>query len=225
MIATILIWKSDAVLVQVFTDKGIVGIGEGTPYGGPVEMKKFAEDYVKPLLTGQNPFDVELLAGALGLPAGRPRLGRRRLRPLGHHRQSKALPVFKLLATDSPPDPHIKLYASGGDEWAFYKHPENLIEEALRVKEQGYKAYKFRLGPDWKLQPGANLQNYIPAVEKTPRGGGAGVRPYAGIEHATDPGRMPRVGPVLEELRFLWFEEPVRTSGPDAIENHRKIRR
>src|SRR3974390_3720875 len=32
--ATQLIWKSDAVLVEVFTDKGIAGIGESSPYGG-----------------------------------------------------------------------------------------------------------------------------------------------------------------------------------------------
>ncbi|MBL8294869.1 MAG: hypothetical protein JNN08_23690, partial [Bryobacterales bacterium] len=37
--ATQLIWKSDAVLVEVFTDKGIVGIGESSPYGGPEFLK------------------------------------------------------------------------------------------------------------------------------------------------------------------------------------------
>ncbi len=58
-----IVWKSDAVLVEVFTDKGIVGIGEGSPYGGPVDMKKYAEDFVKPILIGQNPFDVEQLGG------------------------------------------------------------------------------------------------------------------------------------------------------------------
>src|SRR5580704_15334387 len=55
-------WKSDAVLVQVFTDQGIVGIGEASPYTGPEEMKQFAEDYAKPAILGQNPFDIELLA-------------------------------------------------------------------------------------------------------------------------------------------------------------------
>ena len=76
--------------------------------------------------------------------------------------KAKGLPVYKLLATEVEPQPHVKLYASGGDEWAFYKHPDNLIGEALRVKEQGYTAYKFRLGPDWKLQQGATIPNYFP---------------------------------------------------------------
>jgi hypothetical protein len=32
-------WKTDAVLVQVFTDKGIVGIGESCPYAGPESLR------------------------------------------------------------------------------------------------------------------------------------------------------------------------------------------
>ena len=32
------------------------------------------------------------------------------------------------------------------------------------------------------------------------------------------------LAPVLEELRFHWFEEPVRVSTPEAIDNHLKIR-
>src|SRR5690606_18116091 len=28
----LVVWKSDAALVQIFTNKGIVGIGEGSPY-------------------------------------------------------------------------------------------------------------------------------------------------------------------------------------------------
>jgi L-alanine-DL-glutamate epimerase-like enolase superfamily enzyme len=30
--------------------------------------------------------------------------------------------------------------------------------------------------------------------------------------------------PVLDELGFLWFEEPVRADEPGALENHLKIR-
>ena len=60
--ATQLIWKADCVLVEIFTDSGIVGIGESSPYGGPEWIKKTIEDYVKPSLIGKNPFDVEHLA-------------------------------------------------------------------------------------------------------------------------------------------------------------------
>jgi L-alanine-DL-glutamate epimerase-like enolase superfamily enzyme len=223
-----IVWKSDAVLVQIFTDKGIVGIGEGTPYGGPVEMKKYGEEFVKPLLVGQNPFDVELLTG---LPTSNPVAPGSRVWAgvdcalwdvIG---KAKGLPVYKLLATESEPVPHVKLYASGGDEWAFYKHPENLIGEALRAKEQGYTAYKFRLGPDWKLQKGANIANYIPMLRKLREAVGPefNLMQESNMRWSLD--ECLEVAPVLEELRFLWFEEPVRVTTPDAIENHLKIRK
>src|SRR5512147_1246013 len=49
-------WKTDAVLVEVFTDKGLVGIGESSPYSGPPQLKKTIEETIKPVLIGKNPF-------------------------------------------------------------------------------------------------------------------------------------------------------------------------
>ena len=54
-------WKSDSILVEVFTNQGIVGIGGATQYGGPPEVKRFIEETVKPLLVGQNVFDAPFL--------------------------------------------------------------------------------------------------------------------------------------------------------------------
>ncbi len=86
---TQLIWKSDAILVQVFTDKGIVGIGESSPYGGPEYVKKAILEYVKPALIGQNPFDVEFLATAWRASPELHRLGRGGCRHVGYHRESQ----------------------------------------------------------------------------------------------------------------------------------------
>src|ERR1035437_9698304 len=222
-----IVWKSDAVLVQIFTEKGIVGIGEGSPYGGPVDMKKYAEDFVKPILVGQNPFDVELLGGT---PTSVPVMPGSRVWAgadcalwdiIG---KAKGLPVYKLLATEGEPVPHVKLYASGGDEWAFYKNPENLVGEALRVKELGYTAYKFRLGPDWKLQKGATIQNYIPMLRKLREAVGPEFNLIQEANMRFSLEEALEMAPVLEELHFLWFEEPVRVNGPEAIDNYRKIR-
>jgi len=222
-----IVWKSDAVLVQVFTDQGVVGIGEGTPYGGPVEMKKFAEDFVKPALMGQNPFDVELLAG--GWAPAPPAPGSRVWAGVDCALwdiigKTKGLPVYKLLATDNAPDPHVKLYASGGDEWAWYKRPEDLIDEALRVKEEGYTAYKFRLGPDWKAQ-GLTVAKYIPLLRKLRQAVGPDFQLMQEANMRLSVEECLELAPVLEELRFLWFEEPCRISDPQAIENHLKIRK
>ena len=217
-------WKSDAVLVQVFTDQGIVGIGEASPYTGPVEMKKFAEEYAKPAILGQNPFDVELLACTWSPTSFR-----------GAHvfsgidaalwdiiGKAKGLPVYRLLATDNQPSPHLRLYASNGNEWAFYKRPENLIDEAVRLKEAGYTAYKLRPGPDWKAQ-GKTVLDFISLLRKLR----AAVGPeFDLIQETNEQLSMEeylQLAPVLEELRFLWLEG-VPESGPQAIDNFLKLR-
>ncbi len=158
-----IVWKSDAALCRVFTDQGIVGIGEGTPYSGPDNIQKYTEEKIKPALIGQNPFDVDFIACAT-------------LQPLPHGGRAdtawnspsitawagvnnalwdiigkaKNMPVYQLLAADGKGDPHIRIYASGGVEHEWYnKGDQFLIEEALRYKEAGYTAFKFRKGTDW----------------------------------------------------------------------------
>jgi hypothetical protein len=54
-------WKTDSILVQVYTDAGIIGIGGATQYGGPDVVKEYLEKVIKPAITGKNPFDIEFL--------------------------------------------------------------------------------------------------------------------------------------------------------------------
>jgi len=106
--------------VQVFTDQGIVGIGESSPYGGPEDIKGFVEEYIRPRMVGMNPFDVEHLACGWG----------------GQHPdyaawagvdaalwdvigRAKNLTVYRLLATDHEPNPRIRMYASGGTSFRY----------------------------------------------------------------------------------------------------------
>ena len=48
----LVVWKSDAALVQVFTNQGIIGISEGSPYRGPDAIKEYTDRYITPLLKG-----------------------------------------------------------------------------------------------------------------------------------------------------------------------------
>ena len=99
---TQLIWKSDSVLVRIFTDKGIVGIGEASPYGNPEYIKKTIDELIKPTLIGKNPFDVEFLCTRLGRRVARPvrPVGRRGRGVLGHHRKG---PPTSRCTSCSPP--------------------------------------------------------------------------------------------------------------------------
>lgn len=222
--STMLIWKADAVLVEVFTDQGIVGIGESSPYAGPEFLKKTIEESIKPTLLGKNPFDVEHLTAGWAGP--RPNyavwagvdaacwdiIGK-----------ASRKPVYALLAAGSEPQPHIRMYASGGVEYAWYDRPEALIEEAVRHKEEGYTAFKFRIGSEWK-NSGMTMKKYIPWVRKLREAVGPRMdlmqesNMRLTLEECLD------LCPVLEELGFLWFEEPVRAYEPGALENHLRIK-
>ena len=120
------VWKTDGAITQIFTDQGIVGIGEGTPYEGPNYIKEYTETVIRPLLIGKNPFDVELLAN-------RGNDNRHNCAPwagtdiacwdiIG---KAKGLPVYQLLATDFEPSAKIKIYASAGVEHEWYNNGEN----------------------------------------------------------------------------------------------------
>ena len=219
------VWKTDSILVEIFTGKGIVGIGEPSPYGGPDVVKDFIDKNITPGLIGKNPFDVEHLTKTwMGGPRGSEKawagvdcalwdvIGK-----------AKGLPVWKLLATDNKPQPHIRMYASGGVEYKWYDKPEALIEEAVRHKEEGYTAFKFRVGTDWQAA-GMTIQKYIPYIRKMREAVGPAMDLMQESNMRLTLDQCLELCPVLEELKFLWFEEPVQTRAQGALENHLKIR-
>ena len=221
---TMVIWKSDAVLVEIFTDKGIIGIGESSPYAGPEFLKKTIEEQFKPLLLGQNPFDVEHLAVAWA--GSRPNYAAwAGVDAACWDIIGKALnkPVYEVLAGPTKPETRLRIYASGGVEYAWYDKPEALIEEAVRHKEAGYTAFKFRIGTEWRFD-GMTMGKYIPWVRKLREAAGAGMELMQESNMRLSLEDCLELAPVLEELNFLWFEEPVRANEPDSIEKHLKIR-
>ena len=205
------VWKTDGAITQIFTDQGIVGIGEGSPYEDPGYIKKYTEETIKPLLVGKNPFDVEFLTN-------RGNDSRHSRAPwagidnacwdiIG---KAKSLPVYQLLATASEPVEKIKIYASAGVEHEWYNNGEQfLIEEALRYKEEGYDAFKFRCGTDWQ-HSSMTFEKYFPILRRLREAVGPDFRlMHEGV--GTLGGTLERIitdfAPVLEELNFYWFEE------------------
>ncbi len=219
--AGLYVWKSDAALVQVFTNKGIVGIAEGSPYRGPDKLKAYTDKYITPLLKGANVFDVDFLTNnqghnsvAEGAWAG---VNNALWDVVG---KAKGVPVYKLLSNSSDPSDKVKIYASGGVSHAWYdKGDEALIEEALKHKEAGYDTFKFRNGTSWKYS-GLTMQQYIPILER--------LRQAVGPDFKLVIEKFPwkfetiinELCPVLEELKFYWYEEPVSWMDPASLEQH-----
>ena len=219
-------WKTDAIIVEVFTDVGIVGIGGASRYGGDCErIKKYIDDVAGPAVRGRNPLDVELLTCGGGAYHKRCAWAGIESALWDIIGKMKNTPVYKLLAVDHAPDPHIPVYASGGVRYAWYDRPEALIDEALRHQENGYTAFKFRKGTDW-AHDDVTLKQYIPLLRE--------LREAVGPDFALIQESMAGFGgtladiidelcPAMEELGFLWFEQPLGEHFEGAIETHVRI--
>lgn len=205
------VWKTDGAITQIFTDQGLVGIGEGSPYENPAEIKQYTEQVIRPLLLGKNPFDVEHLAN--------------RGNDSRHNRapwagidtacwdligKAKDKPVYELLATDGEPERDIAIYASAGVQHEWYNNgAQALVEEALRYKAQGYDAFKFRPGTDWQAA-GMTLEKYVPVLETLRDAVGPEFRLMhegLGMSLGSLEVIITDFAPVLERLGFYWFEE------------------
>ncbi|MBX2921690.1 MAG: mandelate racemase/muconate lactonizing enzyme family protein [Chitinophagaceae bacterium] len=215
----LVVWKSDAALVQVFTNKGIIGIGEGSPYCYPDKIKDYTDTFITPLLKGANVFDVDFLTNnqghsrtAMGAWAG---VNNAIWDVIG-----KALgkPVYKILAGNRLPSGKVHMYASGGVEHAWYDNGEEaLIAEALRYKKLGFDTFKFRQGTSWKFS-GMTMGKYVRILEN--------LRKAVGPDFKLCIEKFPwdmdtivnELCPVLESLKFYWYEEPFEFNVPDVVE-------
>ena len=232
------------ILTEIYTDQGIVGIGGPSPYGGLEEVKKYTEQTIRPALIGQNPFDVDIIT------AGGPKLN---MPDILNRTFSEACawagvniacwdiigkavkqPVWQLFAIDHKPNIHIEHYASAGTLHDWRKRPEDLYDEALRYKEEGFKSFKFRLGDNFEQV--MTIKTYIPFIRKLRETVGPQFRLMQESNMRLTLDQCLELVPVLEELNFVWLEEPINRWGinrtdsktsegvKEAIEGHLKIK-
>jgi L-alanine-DL-glutamate epimerase-like enolase superfamily enzyme len=209
----VIIYKTESVIVEVTTDVGLKGIGGCSRYNGPAEMKQYAENVVKPILIGKNPFDVEYLAG--GISASRARgvwsgIDTALWDIIG---KALGLPLYKVLATDVEPQTHLRMYASGG-EFTWRKNsrfvgPDDLVKQALSHKAAGYTAFKLRPGGGFGAL-GITIQDFVPYLRELRKAVGPNFDLIQEANQRWSVAQCLEIAPVLEELKFLWFEEPTR---------------
>ncbi len=220
-------WKNDEILVEIFTDQGIVGIGGASQYGGIDRVPKYIDEFVKPALIGKNPFDIFVInCGSNNFMKSCAWSGVD-VALWDIIGKAKNMPVYKMLATDNEPDPHIRCYASYGVNWKFYDHPETLIDDGIRYKEEGYTAYKIRKGTDWAYSD-MTIKKYVPFLYKLREAVGYDMEimqeTMMGSGHTTEE-VAEQLCPVLDELKIHWFEQPVGhwRYDPEDIPEYRKM--
>jgi L-alanine-DL-glutamate epimerase-like enolase superfamily enzyme len=201
--------QRNTTLVRVWTNKGIHGIGEiGEDSCIPQSVGHIVEEHFKPMLLGEDPFNVEKLwrkmfvrslhwgrkGGAVKIISG--------LEIALWDIIGKALnrPVYELLGGICRD--RIRVYASAG----MSNSEEKLIEEILTYKEQGYTAVKIRIGGD----PKGDVEKVRKVREAI--GDKMDLMADAGmcyVDAGWDFNMALHVARQLEPYNLLWLEEPL----------------
>src|SRR5260370_34501968 len=203
-------------IVEIFTDAGHVGIGNAAL--APRVTKQVVDVYLKPLLLGRDPFDVEFLWEhwyRTRIAVGRKGIGMTAISAvdiaiwdvLG---KAAGQPVFRLLGGRTKPS--IRVYASR----MYSQELDALAAEASKYKNEGYLAMKLRFG--WGPVDGATGMERNVELVRTVRdavGWEIDVMADAYMGWTLDYAR--RMIPLLEPVRLRWLEEAVL---PDAIHGY-----
>ncbi len=220
--ATFLVPKTDCCLVRVFTDQGVVGIGESSPYGGMLDMKQYIEEVIKPNIIGLNPFDISLIGAGGNTFMQACAWAGIDVACWDIIGKVKGQPVYRFLSTQGEPETHIKMYASSGVEYAWYDRPEDLIDKALEHKEAGYTAMKYRIGTDWEAG-NITVKDFIPLIQQLREAVGDDFDLMQENNMRLNLAQCLELAPVLEELNILWWEEPVNRRAEGALEEHIRL--
>lgn len=209
------------VLVEIFTDNGLVGLGNAAL--APRVTKEIIDLYLKPLLVGADPWDIEFLWQHLyrkTMAFGRKGIGMVAISAvdialwdlLG---KSAGQPVYRLLGGRTKPK--VPVYAS-----RLYSGPlEEVAAEAVRYKNEGYQAMKLRMG--WGPVDGAaGMQKNVALVRTVREVVGDGIDVMADAYMGWTLDYAKRMIPQLERFNLRWLEEPVI---PDDIGGYAELRR
>ena len=210
--------KADMVIVRVHTDEGITGLGEPSPYAGPRSLEAAIES-LEPELVGEDPFDVDVITGVESWYGRQLQGSTRRIALAGINQacwdimgKAAGQPVYKLLGGQRAEE--IPVYASGGNDWRFVTEPERLVREAERYRDDGYRAFKFRISDD---------ERFLRAIDYLHEEVGDEMELIVESNMRFDSASQAiRRGRKFEHVDPYWWEEPLSA---DDIEGYREIRR
>jgi len=217
-----------ALLVQVHTDEGIVGLGEAAAYGGFLESTEaLVLGELRRTILGEDPFRVEKLWQMMATRAQQ--RGRRGMLMMAISGidialwdivgQATRTPLYRLLGGYRDT---LKAYASAG----FYSENKDvhaLAEEVGGYAERGFGCVKIKVGrqPDALLNPLMDMQasDYatvtfeedVERVRAVRAAIGPRVRLAIDANNAWTPSLALRFMHEVEELDIYWLEEPVGT--------------
>jgi L-alanine-DL-glutamate epimerase-like enolase superfamily enzyme len=207
-------------IVEIVTDAGLVGIGNAAL--SPQITKQVIDLYLKPLLIGQDPWEIEFLWQLMyrkTMAFGRKGIGMAAISAvdialwdlLG---KSAKQPVYRLLGGRTKSK--IPVYAS-----RLYSVPlDQLASEAKKYKSEGYKAMKLRFG--WGPVDGAaGMLRNVELVRTVRDAVGDEIDVMADAYMGWTLDYAKRMLPLLEPFRLRWLEEAVI---PDDIYGYAELK-
>ena len=222
--------RRGALLVEVETDSGIVGIGEAGPGGGATAV--VIEKDLAPLIVGQDPLLIEGLWQRMF--ARTRQYGRRGvvMHAIGGidialwdiAGKVAKLPVYKLLGACRD---RVEAYASGG----FYqegKSAADLAGEAESYRARGFRGMKMKVGRNPSTQ--THLRELIGNREFAEVDPSEDLARVAAVRHALgahaklmvdvncawSPAMAIEMGRAMAPYNLYWIEEPVATDDIDG---------
>jgi L-alanine-DL-glutamate epimerase-like enolase superfamily enzyme len=110
---------------------------------------------------------------------------------------------------------NVRMYASAGCMYDWRKRPEQVIDEALGFVEQGFTAYKFRIGTHWAWD-GVTVDRFLGLVRELTQAVGGRMELMAeGNQRLTEDQAL-QIGKEIDRLGFKWFEEPIPQEDVDG---------
>ncbi|WP_188062332.1 L-rhamnonate dehydratase [Sphingobium sp. KCTC 72723] len=208
-------------IVEIFTDQGLVGIGNAAL--APLVTKQMIDQYLAPLLIGQDPWDSEFLWQHMyrkTMAFGRKGVALVAISALDIAiwdlmGKSAKQPVFRLLGGRTKAK--IPVYAS-----RLYSIPlDELAREAAAYKEQGYKAMKLRFG--WgPIDGAAGMARNVELIRTVRETVGDEIDIMADAYMGWSLDYAKRMMRLIEPFNLRWLEEAII---PDDINGYHELRR
>lgn len=206
----------ETLVVRITTDGGLVGYGEGQSCVSPDTPRTIVDDLCRPMLVGEDPFDVEFLWQRLfeGM--------RERGHPTGFYvdalaacdialwdLQGKALnlPVHKLLGGRFRD--RIELYAGCAG-----RDPDAAADRAERLVAAGYRGMK--------LSPASDRRGTVAIAAAVRDRVGPDIAVMVDVHTEFDVAEAIRLGRELEALDIYWLEAPTL---PEDLAGHAAVTR
>lgn len=205
--ATFRVPKADASVVVIDTDEGVRGLGEASAYGTPPRIAERVAA-LRADLVGRDPLEVDLpaqtaanRADAIPLAGVDCALWDLRGRILGRR-------VCDLLAVGADVPDRVRLYASAGVSYDWDERPEQVVDEAAQLADEGYTAFKMRLGTHWAWS-GVTVARFLDLARRVDAAVGSRMDLMLDGNGRLTESEALAIGRALDEMDWFWYEEPI----------------